>query len=124
MKSSAGSSDTEKTYELPDGNITAGAECFRRPDALFHIGKEILGLFFLWCGFPLFISCWQDLYANVVLLVGTTMFQVIGERVTKVFERVGTIHSEDQGCRSTFAKVFSVDRFILSVIVMFLNACK
>ena len=26
-------------------------ECFRRPDALFHILKKILGLFFLWCGF-------------------------------------------------------------------------
>ena len=30
--------------------------------------------------FTLFISCWQDLYANVA----TTMFQVIGERATKV----------------------------------------
>ena len=33
--------------------------------------------------FSLFISCCQDLHANVVFSVGTTMFQGIGERMTK-----------------------------------------
>ena len=97
MKSTAESSDTEKTYKLPDGNIIiVGAERFRRPDALFHIRKEflchrksrhssfflVLGSFFLCCCFLLFISCFQDLHANVVLLLGTTMCQGNGERMT------------------------------------------
>ena len=99
MKSTAESSDTEKTYELPDGNIIiVGAERFRRPRCAvphpqgislpsekppFELFFLVLRSFFLCCCFLLFISCFQDLHANVVLLVGTTMFQGIGERMTK-----------------------------------------
>merc|ERR1712243_282909 len=37
MKSAAESSDKEKTYELPDGNIiTVGSERFRCPEVLFQ----------------------------------------------------------------------------------------
>ena len=44
MKAATESSDKEKTYELPDGNIiTVGSERFRCPEVLFNpsfIGKE------------------------------------------------------------------------------------
>merc|ERR1712178_452226 len=42
------SSDKDKTYELPDGNIvTVGSERFRCPEVLFQpslLGKEALGI--------------------------------------------------------------------------------
>jgi len=48
MKAASESSDKEKTYELPDGNIiTVGSERFRCPEVLFQpnfIGKEQLGI--------------------------------------------------------------------------------
>merc|ERR1712194_365664 len=44
MKEATESSDKEKTYELPDGNIiTVGSERFRCPEVMFQpsfIGKE------------------------------------------------------------------------------------
>merc|ERR1711907_759184 len=48
MKAASESSDKEKTYELPDGNIiTVGNERFRCPEVLFQpsfIGKEASGI--------------------------------------------------------------------------------
>merc|ERR1711965_468030 len=48
MKEAGESSDKEKTYELPDGNIiTVGSERFRCPEVLFQpsfIGKEASGI--------------------------------------------------------------------------------
>ena len=48
MKAAAESSDKEKTYELPDGNIiTVGSERFRCPEVLFQpsfVGKEASGI--------------------------------------------------------------------------------
>jgi len=89
MKASAESSENEKTYELPDGNvITVGGERFRCPEVLFQpsfIGKEASGIHDT--TFQSIMKCdvdiRKDLYANVVLSGGTTMFQGIGERVTK-----------------------------------------
>merc|ERR1719362_803774 len=89
MKSSSESSDQEKTYELPDGNITTvGSERFRCPEVLFQpssIGKEASGIHDT--TFQSIMKCdvdiRKDLYANVVLSGGTTMFQGIGERMTK-----------------------------------------
>jgi actin-related protein len=89
MKVSAESSENEKTYELPDGNvITVGSERFRCPEVLFQptfIGKEAAGVHDT--TFQSIMKCdvdiRKDLYANVVLSGGTTMFQGIGERVTK-----------------------------------------
>ncbi len=47
-KAASESSDKEKTYELPDGNIiTVGSERFRCPEVLFQpsfIGKEASGI--------------------------------------------------------------------------------
>jgi len=89
MKSASESSDKEKTYELPDGNIiTVGNERFRCPEVLFQpsfIGKEASGIHDT--TFQSIMKCdvdiRKDLYANVVLSGGTTMFQGIGERMTK-----------------------------------------
>jgi len=89
MKGAAESSDKEKTYELPDGNvITVGNERFRCPEVLFQptfIGKESSGLHDT--TFQTIMKCdvdiRKDLYANVVLSGGTTMFSGIGERMTK-----------------------------------------
>jgi len=89
MKASTESSEKEKTYELPDGNIiTVGSERFRCPEVLFQpsfIGKEASGIHDT--TFQSIMKCdvdiRKDLYANVVLSGGTTMFQGIGERVTK-----------------------------------------
>jgi actin beta/gamma 1 len=89
MKEAQESSDKEKTYELPDGNIiTVGAERFRCPEVLFQpsfIGKEASGIHDT--TFQSIMKCdvdvRKDLYANVVLSGGTTMFSGIGERMAK-----------------------------------------
>jgi len=89
MKQASETSENEKTYELPDGNIiTVGNERFRCPEVLFQphfIGKEASGIHDT--TFQSIMKCdvdiRKDLYANVVLSGGTTMFQGIGERMTK-----------------------------------------
>merc|ERR1740123_2927124 len=89
MKAATESSDKEKTYELPDGNIiTVGSQRFRGPEVLFQpsfVGKEASGIHDT--TFQSIMKCdvdiRKDLYANVVLSGGTTMFAGIGERMTK-----------------------------------------
>jgi len=83
------SSGLDKTYELPDGNIiTLSSERFRCPEVLFQpsfIGKEANGIHDT--TFQSIMKCdcdiRKDLYANVVLSGGTTMFPGIGERMAK-----------------------------------------
>jgi hypothetical protein len=76
-------------YELPDGStITVGDERFRCAEVLFSpslVGVEEPGIHE--CVFKSIMQCdvdvRKDLYANIVLSGGTTMFQGIGERMTK-----------------------------------------
>ena len=132
MKTAAESSEIEKTYELPDGNIivrapppplsphsaprrpyctvppsvcaalllltppthrtrpaqTIGNERFRCAEVLFQpsfIGKEASGIHDTM--FQTIMKCdvdiRKDLYANIVLSGGTTMFNGVAERLTK-----------------------------------------
>ena len=89
VKTSSESSALEKSYELPDGNvIVIGSERFRCPEVLFQpsfIGKEASGVHD--CTFQTIMKCdvdiRRDLYANIVMSGGTTMFTGIAERMTK-----------------------------------------
>mmetsp|Transcript_4083 Transcript_4083/g.9850 ORF Transcript_4083/g.9850 Transcript_4083/m.9850 type:complete len:409 (-) Transcript_4083:56-1282(-) len=81
------SSANEKTYELLDGNIiTVGAERLRCPEPLFspsEMGKEAKGIHEMI--FQSIMKCdvdiHQDLFGNVVLSGGTTMFEGIERRL-------------------------------------------
>merc|ERR1712226_192888 len=89
LEDASGSSEVEKQYELPDGQvITVGAERFRCPEVLFKpsfIGKESDGIHtttydsIMKCD----VDIRKDLYGNIVLSGGTTMFTGIAERMQK-----------------------------------------
>jgi len=89
MEASNTSSDMEQTYELPDGQvITVGAERFRCAEVLFQpslIGNEAEGIHKL--TFDSIMKCdvdiRRDLYGNVVMSGGSTMFKGIAERMQK-----------------------------------------
>ncbi|KAK6792272.1 hypothetical protein RDI58_011353 [Solanum bulbocastanum] len=89
LKTTKSGKDVEKSYELPDGQIvTIGAERFRCPEVLFQpslIGMEAAGIHettyssIMKCD----VDIRRDLYGNVVLSGGSTMFPGITDRMSK-----------------------------------------
>lgn len=81
--------DIEKSYQLPDGQvISVGNERFRCPEALFQpgmLGLELPGIHeslhksIMSCD----IDIRRELYENIVLSGGSTMYPGIADRLTK-----------------------------------------
>jgi len=92
LQSVENSSTMEKQYELPDGQvITVAAERFRCPEALFQprfLGKENEGVHGLTYNsiMKCDIDIRKDLYGNIVLSGGSTMFTGIDQRMQKEIE--------------------------------------
>ncbi|CAF4511389.1 unnamed protein product [Rotaria socialis] len=89
LAASSSSNKIEKSYELPDGQIiTIGNERFRCPEALFApatVGREDGGIAEMVYNTIMKgdIDIRKELYGNIVLSGGTTMFPGIADRMQK-----------------------------------------
>ncbi|KAI7986464.1 Actin-7 [Camellia lanceoleosa] len=123
----------EKNYELPDGQvITIGAERFRCPEVLFQpslIGMEAAGIHettynsSMKCD----VDIRKDLYGNIVLSGGSTMFPGIADRMSKEITALApssmkikvVAPPERKGKNRTIVKATSrVDKFSKSDIIV------
>jgi actin-related protein len=94
MRKSSTTTAIEKTYELPDGQvIQIGSERFRAPEVLFSpsfIGSECHGIHenifnsIMKCD----IDVRKELYSNIVLSGGSTMFPGIADRLAKELTQI------------------------------------
>jgi len=109
LKQAQSSSDCELSYELPDGQVAVlGSERFRCPEALFKpalLGLEAPGIHMQ--VFQAIMACEidlrKDLYCNIVLSGGTTMFPGLGKRLqTEIADlapgtmRIRVLYPEDR----------------------------
>lgn len=94
LKDCSTGTSKDATYEMPDGQIiTIGSERFRCPEALFKphlLGKEFAGI-----GEQCYQSIMKsdvdvrkDLYSNIVLSGGTTLYAGLPERLTKEVQKL------------------------------------
>jgi actin-related protein len=89
IKKAANTTSIDKLYELPDGNvIKIGNERFRCPEVLFQtnfIGMESAGIHET--AFNSIMKCdidiRNDLYSNIIISGGSTLFEGIDERIKK-----------------------------------------
>eukprot|EP01117_Protostelium_nocturnum_P015167 TRINITY_DN5848_c0_g1_i2.p1 TRINITY_DN5848_c0_g1~~TRINITY_DN5848_c0_g1_i2.p1 ORF type:complete len:379 (-),score=62.29 TRINITY_DN5848_c0_g1_i2:13-1149(-) len=94
MQLSLETSEVDRTYELPDGQaITIGNERFRAPEAVFQpsfLGGEHEGIHemiynsIMKCD----VDVRKDLYSNIILSGGNTMFPGMKERLQKELEEL------------------------------------
>jgi len=94
LEQSRSGTSKEVTYDMPDGSvITVGNERFRCPEVLFKpslIGKEFGGIHEQTYNSiqKSDVDVRKDLYQNIVLSGGTTLFPGLPERLTKEVQKL------------------------------------
>mmetsp|Transcript_3847 Transcript_3847/g.4258 ORF Transcript_3847/g.4258 Transcript_3847/m.4258 type:complete len:164 (-) Transcript_3847:56-547(-) len=128
MSTAESSSSIKKSHEFPDGRtITVGNERFRCPEALFQPSlldvkspgiHELVHNSILKCGCGLY----KDLYGNIVLSGGSSMFTGITDRMKK---EVSALASDNIKVEIVEPKKYSVwaGGSVLSSLPMFDQLC-